>query len=153
MSINLPQRPILDSTSTFTAHTRGARIAIAIIAIGLTLGLLASPAQATTDSMRPVAASGISTASGDPLVTSYTHSNVSGGAWLRAGSKTTSTGLRYLYNDTEVVMMCWTDSESVSPPNSNYTSKRWFKVNPTYTVDVGYVHSSFVYRQITVPRC
>jgi hypothetical protein len=93
------------------------------------------------------------TASGDPLVTSYTHSNVSGGAWLRAQPNTGSYGIEYLYNDREVVMICWTDSQSVSPPNSNYTSSRWFKVEPTYDVNIGYVHSSFVYHQITVPHC
>ena len=63
------------------------------------------------------------------------------------------TTYKYLYNNTNVLMICWTDSQWVYPPNSNYSSNRWFMVEPEYDLNIGYVHSSFVYNQITVPRC
>ena len=50
-------------------------------------------------------------------------------------------------------MLCWTDTQWVYPPNSNYASNRWFLVALTYEYGHGYVHSSFVYDQISVPHC
>lgn len=41
-------------------------------------------------------------------------------------------------------MLCWTDSQWVYPPSSNYASNRWFRVS-SY-VGTGYVHSSLVGR-------
>ncbi len=80
-------------------------------------------------------------------------SSNSGGANLRAGATTNSTSYEYLGNGTEVLMICWITGQSVSPPNSNYTSNRWFKVEPEYDFDIGYVHSSLVIDQATVPEC
>lgn len=59
-----------------------------------------------------------------------------------------------LYNDTKVRMLCWVDTENVTSRSySNYNSKRWFKVRVVATGRVGYVHSSYVYYQISVGRC
>jgi hypothetical protein len=80
-------------------------------------------------------------------------SSNSGGANLRASSTMGSTSYEYLPNGTEVLMICWVTGQTVSPPNSNYTSNRWFKVEPAYDFTVGYVHSSLVIDQATVPAC
>jgi hypothetical protein len=80
-------------------------------------------------------------------------SSNSGGANLRAGATMNSTSYEYLGNGTEVLMICWTTGQSVSPPNSNYTSNRWFKVEPEYDPRIGYVHSSLVIDQATVREC
>jgi hypothetical protein len=77
----------------------------------------------------------------------------SGGANLRASATMNSTSLEYLPNGTEVLMTCWITGQSVSPPNSNYTSDRWFRVEPEYDPTVGYVHSSLVTDQANVPEC
>jgi hypothetical protein len=77
----------------------------------------------------------------------------SGGANLRASATMNSTSYEYLGNGTEVLMICWTNGQSVSPPNSNYTSNRWFKVEPEYDFTIGYVHSSLVTDQATVGEC
>jgi hypothetical protein len=80
-------------------------------------------------------------------------SSNSGGAWLRAGATMNSRGYEYLGNGTEVLMICWTTGQTVSPPNSNYTSNRWFEVEPAYDPTVGYVHSSLVIDQANVREC
>jgi len=80
-------------------------------------------------------------------------SSNSGGANLRAGDTTGSTRLEYLPNGTEVLMICWITGQTVSPPNSNYTSNRWFKVEPEYDFTIGYVHSSLVIDQANVGEC
>lgn len=80
-------------------------------------------------------------------------SSNSGGANLRAASTMNSYSYEYLGNGTEVLMICWTTGQTVSPPNSNYTSNRWFKVEPEYDPTVGYVHSSLVIDQANVREC
>lgn len=80
-------------------------------------------------------------------------SSNSGGANLRAAATMNSTSYEYLGNGTEVLMICWTTGQTVSPPNSNYTSNRWFLVEPAYDPTVGYVHSSLVIDQATVREC
>ncbi|MDR7327334.1 MULTISPECIES: SH3 domain-containing protein [Catenuloplanes] len=85
--------------------------------------------------------------------TSYIGSN-SGGANVRTCASTgcppISSGA-YLYNGQGVDMLCWTDNQWVSPPNSDYSSNRWFLVNSP--VGTGYVHSSLVEGQRSVGRC
>ena len=80
-------------------------------------------------------------------------SSNSGGANLRAAATMNSTSYEYLGNGTEVLMICWITGQSVSPPNSNYTSNRWFKVEPEYDPTIEYVHSSLVIDQATVGEC
>jgi hypothetical protein len=80
-------------------------------------------------------------------------SSNSGGANLRAAATMNSKSYEYLGNGTEVLMICWTTGQTVSPPNSNYTSNRWFKVEPEYDPTVGYVHSSLVIDQANVREC
>jgi hypothetical protein len=80
-------------------------------------------------------------------------SSNSGGANLRAYPTMNSTSYEYLGNGTEVLMICWTTGQTVSPPNSNYTSNRWFLVEPAYDPTVGYVHSSLVIDQANVRQC
>jgi hypothetical protein len=77
----------------------------------------------------------------------------SGGANLRAAATTNSASYEYIPNGVEVLMLCWTSGQTVSPPNSNYTSNRWFRVEPAYDFTIGYVHSSLVTYQATVPAC
>ncbi len=80
-------------------------------------------------------------------------SSNSGGANLRAAATMNSTSYEYLGNGTEVLMICWTTGQTVSPPNSNYTSNRWFEVEPAYDPTIGYVHSSLVIDQANVREC
>jgi hypothetical protein len=80
-------------------------------------------------------------------------SSNSGGANLRAAATMNSYSYEYLGNGTEVLMICWTTGQTVSPPNSNYTSNRWFLVEPAYDPTVGYVHSSLVIDQANVRQC
>lgn len=80
-------------------------------------------------------------------------SSNSGGANLRAAATMNSTSYEYLGNGTEVMMICWITGQTVSPPNSNYTSNRWFKVEPAYDPTIGYVHSSLVIDQASVGEC
>jgi hypothetical protein len=80
-------------------------------------------------------------------------SSNSGGANLRASATTNSAAKEYLGNGTEVLMICWTTGQTVSPPSSNYTSNRWFKVEPAYDPTIGYVHSSLVIDQASVRAC
>ena len=47
-------------------------------------------------------------------------------------------------------MVCWIDSQNVSPPKSDYISSRWFKINSPAT---GYVHSSLIENQVSTPHC
>jgi hypothetical protein len=74
----------------------------------------------------------------------------SGGAWLRAQPTTASYGQEYLGNVTSVLMICWIDAQWAT---GNYSSNRWFRVEPAYDPAVGYVHSSLVANQVTVPHC
>ncbi|GGQ26964.1 SH3 domain-containing protein [Streptomyces roseolilacinus] len=78
-------------------------------------------------------------------------SSDSGGANLRTCANTGCTSLGYLSNGTGVSMVCWVDSQWVYPPNSDYASNRWFKVN-SYKGQ-GYVHSSLVANQTSVGHC
>ena len=58
-------------------------------------------------------------------------------------------------NGTKTEMTCWTDTEYST---GNYRSNRWFYVK-FYTprfgalIGRGYVHSSYVYYQTSVPHC
>lgn len=49
-----------------------------------------------------------------------------------------------LYNGRGVNMTAWCDSSWVYPPQSNYPSPRWFKINSPVS---GWVHSSLVANQ------
>lgn len=80
-------------------------------------------------------------------------SSNSGGANLRAAPTMNSNSYEYLGNGTEVLMICWITGQTVSPPNSNYTSNRWFEVEPAYDPTIGYVHSSLVIDQANVREC
>ncbi|HUY52285.1 MAG TPA: hypothetical protein VMV92_42370 [Streptosporangiaceae bacterium] len=84
-------------------------------------------------------------ASGWPVISSR-----SGGAWLRASPNTGSHGIEYMGNGTRVLMICWIDAQWAT---GNYSSNRWFKVEPEYDLNVGYVHSSMVADQARVPEC
>ena len=53
-----------------------------------------------------------------------------------------------LGNDTDVAMVCYTDGPW---DGGNYTSNRWFYVYAGSTG--GWVHSSFVSDQVSVPAC
>jgi hypothetical protein len=112
-------------------HRRLARgvaaIALAVGATGVTSMITAPPASAAS---------------------SYIGSN-SGGAWVRTCASMTCFQKTWLTNGTPVTMQCWTDGQWVNPPNSDYGSARWFKVGGY----VGYVHSSLVENQTSVPHC
>lgn len=47
-------------------------------------------------------------------------------------------------------MWCWTDHQWF---NGNYGSSRWFRGQTHHGGAVGFVHSSYVYYQTSVPRC
>ncbi|MEV7616527.1 SH3 domain-containing protein [Streptomyces sp. NPDC089799] len=81
---------------------------------------------------------------------SYISSN-SGGANVRSCASTSCGSYGYLTNGTGVSMQCWLDSQWVYPPSSNYASNRWFRVSSP--VGTGYVHSSLVGAQTSVPHC
>jgi hypothetical protein len=85
---------------------------------------------------------------GDSLISSN-----SGGANVRVSATMASQSIDWLPNGVEIVMLCWTTGQTVSPPNSNYTSNRWFKIEPIYSTEVGFVHSSLVIDQATVRQC
>lgn len=91
-------------------------------------------------------------ASADVSYTSVISSN-SGGAWWRDAPSLTGKKMNYLWNGTAVHMYCWTNGQKVSPPNSNYTSNRWFKVGTPYVSGHYYVHSSLVAHQTSVGIC
>jgi hypothetical protein len=76
--------------------------------------------------------------------------STSGGAWLRVQPTTASYGQEYLGNGTSVLMICWVDAQWAT---GNYSSNRWFEVEPAYDPAVGYVHSSLVANQVSVPHC
>ncbi|AXE24675.1 hypothetical protein C0216_15470 [Streptomyces globosus] len=81
---------------------------------------------------------------------SYIWSN-SGGANVRSCANTGCGSYGYLGNGTGVSMKCRLDSQWVYPPSSNYASNRWFRV--ASPVGTGYVHSSLVAAQTSVPHC
>jgi hypothetical protein len=83
---------------------------------------------------------------------SYIGSN-SGGANARSCSSTACSFRFYLYNGRAVQMICWRDGQVVSPPNSDYTSGRWFLVATTDSGARGFVHSSLIEGQVSVRRC
>ncbi|WP_194822565.1 hypothetical protein [Micromonospora sp. S-DT3-3-22] len=84
----------------------------------------------------------------------YIGSN-SGGAWLRSAAYLGDQyKVRYVNNNTAVTMVCWVDTQWVYPPDSDYASNRWFKVDvPSVGVYKAYVHSSLVESQVGVGRC
>lgn len=125
---------------------RSAAVASAL-AVGVTFaGALGSvtASAAPTDSAAAVA----------PAAGSYI-SSPSGGAWLRWAAYLGETyKVKYVGNGTPVTMVCWVDTQWVYPPDSAYASPRWFKVDaPSVGVYKGYVHSSLVAQQTSVPRC
>ncbi|NXY93765.1 hypothetical protein HYE82_05000 [Streptomyces sp. BR123] len=89
-------------------------------------------------------------AGGAEAAGSYISSN-SGGANVRSCANTGCGSYGYLVNGTGVGMQCWLDSQWVYPPSSNYASNRWFRVSSP--VGTGYVHSSLVAGQTSVPHC
>ncbi|MEU0884074.1 hypothetical protein ABZ345_36230 [Lentzea sp. NPDC005914] len=84
----------------------------------------------------------------------YIGSN-SGGAWLRnAAYLGEQFKVKYVGNGTPVTMVCWIDTQMVRPPDSDYASARWFKVDvPSVGVYKAYVHSSLVESQSSVGIC
>jgi hypothetical protein len=105
-----------------------AAVALALSTVGAGAAIDASPAAAAS---------------------SYIGSN-SGGANVRSSpSITGSFIIAYLRNGTPVRMLCWADWGWVHPPNSDYSSNRWFKIDAYF----GYVHSSLVENQTSVPHC
>jgi hypothetical protein len=53
-------------------------------------------------------------------------------------------------NGTVFAMRCWVDYQWAT---GNYRSPRWFWGQSYHNGYWGYVHSSYVQRQVTVPRC
>ncbi|GLY22253.1 hypothetical protein [Micromonospora sp. NBRC 101691] len=74
----------------------------------------------------------------------------SGGANIRSCTSLSCGSNGYYGNGTTVTMVCYKDGDWVNPPNSDYSSNRWFKVNSPTT---GYIHSSLVDNQVSTPRC
>ncbi len=94
----------------------------------------------------------VDTQPADAWTGSYISSN-SGGAILRTCPSTGCTARAWLPNGRNVDMICWTDAQWA---NGNYWSNRWFKVTAeggSYYNYTGYVHSSLVASQTSVPRC
>jgi hypothetical protein len=79
---------------------------------------------------------------------SYTHNNNYSYSELRNGPSGSNLVIANLYNNTTVTMQCYTDSSSWT---GNYTSNRWFYVSAGS--GAGWVHSSYVFSQISVPHC
>lgn len=126
----------MDTTIVTPPRTRssrlrraGAALAVAGAMVGTSLGFAGTAAAAS------------------PTISS----NSSDGANLRTCANTGCDAIIYLYNGTTVSMQCYTDAQTVSPPHSNYTSPRWFRV--AGNGQVGYVHSSLVVNQTSVPGC
>jgi hypothetical protein len=117
----------------------------ATAAMTLPLAAVSTQAQASTGPTLATASHAPAAASGWSAISSH-----SGGAWLRAQPTTNSYGIEYLGNGTQVLMMCWIDAQWAT---GNYSSNRWFRVEPAYDPNVGYVHSSLVANQVSVPHC
>jgi len=104
--------------------------------------------------LMPLLLGGVATATAAPAsaseLASYIGSN-SGGANLRTCPNTGCGAIAYMPNGTGVTMLCWVDSQYVSPPASDYGSARWFRLSTPY--GVGYTHSSLVEGQTSVPAC
>jgi hypothetical protein len=107
---------------------------------------------AVAAAMAVAGTAGAAPASADVPYTSVISSN-SGGAWWRAAPNHNGQKMNYLWNGTAVHMYCWTTGQSVSPPDSNYTSDRWFKVGLATVSGQYYVHSSLVAKQTAVGGC
>ena len=120
--------------STKGIHDEATSILPSLAAVALTLSTVGAGAVLDTS---PAAAA-----------SSHIGSN-SGGANVRTCPNTGCFSKTYLRNGTPVTMVCWVDSQWVHPPNSDYSSNRWFKIGGY----VGYVHSSLVENQTSVPRC
>jgi hypothetical protein len=116
--------------------------------LGLAVGAVAATTLVLTAT--PASAAGAPAAQ-QPHYSSYVDSYNSSGVNLRSCGSTTCGSYAYMPNDTGVTMQCWEDTQSVSPPNSNYTSSRWFRVSSPY--GTGYVHSSLVFNQTGVGPC
>lgn len=56
----------------------------------------------------------------------------------------------WIPNGTAFQMICWVDHQNFT---GNYTSRRWFYGQEYSRGSYGYVHSSYVFRQIRVPHC
>ncbi|NGY65350.1 hypothetical protein G7043_41300 [Lentzea sp. NEAU-D13] len=97
-----------------------------------------------------VAGAAPASASGPGVLASYIDSN-SGGANLRTCGTTACGVIAYMGNGTGVTMQCWTDSQWVHPPASDYSSPRWFRLSTPW--GVGYTHSSLVEGQTSVGKC
>ncbi|MEU8153544.1 hypothetical protein AB0B94_07760 [Micromonospora sp. NPDC048986] len=92
-----------------------------------------------------VAATSVPASAAGPYISSN-----SGGANIRSCASTGCSSNGYYGNGTSVTMVCWTDTQWVYPPSSNYASNRWFRVSaPTG----GFIHSSLVAAQVSTPVC
>jgi len=69
-----------------------------------------------------------------PDYSSYVDSYYYSGVNLRTCGNTGCGSIHYMPDGTGVTMRCWEDTQSVSPPNSNYTSSRWFEVSSPWTL-------------------
>ncbi|MEV8374730.1 hypothetical protein AB0P21_18455 [Kribbella sp. NPDC056861] len=98
-----------------------------------------------------LASTGAIALAGSPALAAgpYIGSN-SGGANVRTCANTGCASVAYLGNGRAVTMVCWIDSQWVSPPQSDYGSARWFRISSPAG---GYVHSSLVESQVSTPRC
>jgi hypothetical protein len=128
-----------------TIARRWTPLLAATAAMSLPLAAVSTQAQASTGSTLTTASSASASYSGESTISSR-----SGGAWLRAQPNTGSYGIEYLGNGTHVLMLCWIDAQWAT---GNYSSNRWFRVEPAYDPNVGYVHSSLVANQVSVPHC
>lgn len=86
-----------------------------------------------------------------PNYSSYVNSYYHSGVNLRACGNTGCGSYANMPNGTGVTMLCWENTQTVSPPPSNYTSARWFEVSNPY--GVGFVHSSLVFNQTSEGHC
>ena len=74
----------------------------------------------------------------------------SGGANIRTCASMGCGSKGWYVNGTTLTMVCWKTGQWVNPPDSDYGSDRWFKVNnPTE----GFIHSSLVDNQVATPVC
>lgn len=114
-------------------------------------GMTVSPASASVRPANPyISHQRISSGYSEP---SWVSSN-SGGANLRTCGSTKCQSEGYMRNGTHLRMMCWEDTQWVYPPNSNYASPRWFKIGTlALGGSIGFIHSSLVAGQTSVPHC
>ena len=87
-------------------------------------------------------------ATASAALASYTHNYNYSYSELRSGPSSGNFVIANLYNNTTVTMRCYEDT---SWAFGNYWSNRWFYV--TVGSGAGWITSSYVYAQTSVPRC